>query len=151
MAALYDYSRRIAADPRVSHVDSLVDVDTRLSLPQYQLIYASPGGPADRYIAERLRLSTKDDVTAFTVYTHYGPNAHEGQALVDDLRNPNSTLAPPPGMTVLVGGGAAEVRDVVARIAADFPRSALFILVSDLPGAAAAVPLGGAAAQGASS
>ena len=33
-------------------------------------------------------------------------------------------------MTVLVGGGAAEVRDVVARIAADFPRSALFILVS---------------------
>ncbi len=130
VAALYDYSRRIAADPRVSHVDSLVDVDTRLSLPQYQLIYASPGGPADRYIAERLRLNTKDDVTAFTVYTHYGPNAREGQALVDDLRNPNSTLAPPPGMTVLVGGGAAEVRDVVARIAADFPRSALFILVS---------------------
>ena len=46
------------------------------------------------------------------------------------MRNPDSTLAPPPGMTVLVGGGAAEVRDVVARIAADFPRSALFILVS---------------------
>ncbi len=33
-------------------------------------------------------------------------------------------------MTVLVGGGAAEVRDVVARIGADFPRSALFIVVS---------------------
>ena len=29
-----------------------------------------------------------------------------------------------------MGGGAAEVTDVVSRIAADFPRTALFILVS---------------------
>ena len=130
IAALYEYSRRIAADPRVARVDSLVDVDPRLTLPQYLLSYAPPGGPADRYIAERLRLNTKDDVTAFTVYTRYAPNRREGQQLVDDLRDPNSSIAPPTGMTVLVGGGAAEVRDVVARIAADFPRSALFILVS---------------------
>jgi RND superfamily putative drug exporter len=130
VAALYEYSRRIAADPRVTHIDSLVDVDPRLTLPQYQLIYAARGGPGDRYIAERLRLNTRDDVTAFTVFTPYGPNARAGQALVDDLRNPGSSLAPPAGMSVLVGGGAAEVRDVVARIAADFPRSALFIVVS---------------------
>ena len=130
IAALYEYSRRIAADPRVSHVDSLVDVDPRMTLPQYQLVYSRPGGPADRYIAERLALNTRADVTAFTIYTHYGPNRREGQQLVDDLRDPTSALAPPAGMTVLVGGGAAEVRDVVARIAADFPRSALFILVS---------------------
>ena len=32
LAALYDYSRRIAADPRVRRVDSLVDVDPRLTL-----------------------------------------------------------------------------------------------------------------------
>ncbi len=46
------------------------------------------------------------------------------------MRNPDSSVAPPPGLTVLVGGGAAEVRDVVNRIAADFPRSAAFILIS---------------------
>jgi RND superfamily putative drug exporter len=33
-------------------------------------------------------------------------------------------------MTVLVGGGAADVADVVARVRADFPRTALFIIVS---------------------
>ncbi len=33
-------------------------------------------------------------------------------------------------MTILVGGGAAEVTDVVNQIGADFPRTALFILVS---------------------
>ena len=35
LAALYDYSRRLAADPRISRVDSLVDVDPRLTLAQY--------------------------------------------------------------------------------------------------------------------
>jgi len=33
-------------------------------------------------------------------------------------------------MTVLVGGGAADVADVVGRVAADFPRTALFIVVT---------------------
>ena len=33
-------------------------------------------------------------------------------------------------MTVLVGGGAADVTDVVDRVAADFPRTALFIIVT---------------------
>jgi RND superfamily putative drug exporter len=33
-------------------------------------------------------------------------------------------------MTVLVGGGAADVADVVDRVRADFPRTALFIIVS---------------------
>ena len=47
-----------------------------------------------------------------------------------DLRDPAGPLAPPAGMTVLVGGGAADVADVVDRVAADFPRTALFILVT---------------------
>ena len=44
--ALYDYSRRLAADPRVSRVDALVDVDRALTLEQYQLLYGDPGRPA---------------------------------------------------------------------------------------------------------
>ena len=130
VAALYDYSRRLAADPRVSRVEGMVDVDPRLGRDQYQLLYSAPGGPADRFVADALRRSTNGDLTAFTVYTPYGPNRSEAQALVRDMRDPTSGLAPPAGMTVLVGGGAAEVSDVVTRIGQDFPRSALFILVS---------------------
>ena len=33
-------------------------------------------------------------------------------------------------MTVLVGGGAADVADVVARVRADFPRTGLFIAIT---------------------
>ena len=54
LAALYDYSRRLAADPRIARVVSLVDVDPRLSLAQYQLLYSAPSGPPDRFIQAAL-------------------------------------------------------------------------------------------------
>jgi RND superfamily putative drug exporter len=130
LAALYDYSRRLAADPRVSRVDSLVDVDPRLTLAQYTLLYGDPNGPRDRYVQTALAATTRNDLTAFTLYTPYGPNRDEGKALVTALRTPGGELAPPAGMTVLVGGGAADVADVVDRVRADFPRTALFIIVS---------------------
>ena len=120
----------MAADARVKRVASIVDVDPRLGLDQYLLMYAMPGGPPDRYVAENLARTTDGDVTAFTVTTWYSPNAPESRALVEDLRDPGSALAPPEGLEVLVAGGAAEVVDVVDRIAADFPRAALFIVVT---------------------
>jgi putative drug exporter of the RND superfamily len=129
LAALFDYSRRIAADPRVTRVESLVDLDPRLSLDQYRLLYGAPGGPPDRFALTTLEATTRGDLTAFTLYTPYGPNREEGKALVADLRDPGG-LAPPVGATVLVGGGAADVADVVARVRDDFPRTALFIVIS---------------------
>ncbi len=130
VSALYDYSRRLAADPRIRRVDSLVDVDPRLRKEQYQLLYADPNGPRDRFVATALAATTRGDLTAFTITTPYGPNRDEGRALVADLRSTTGALAPPSGMTVLVGGGAADVADVVARVAADFPRTGLFIVVT---------------------
>ncbi len=130
VAALHDYSRRLAADPRVTRVDSLVDVDPRMTLPQYQLLYADPNGPRDRYTAIVLGATTKGDLTAFTITTPFGPNRDEGRSLVRDLRAPDGPLAAPPGTTILVGGGAADVTDVVDGVAADFPRTALFIIVT---------------------
>ena len=130
LAGLFDYSRRLAADPRIVRVEGLVDVDPRLKLTQYQLLYADPNGPRDRYVAQTLAATTNGDVTAFTIYTPYGPNRDEGRSLVTDLRDPTGPLAPPAGAVVLVGGGAADVADVVDRVAADFPRTAVFIVIT---------------------
>jgi RND superfamily putative drug exporter len=130
VAALHDWSRRLAADPRIARVDSLVDVDPRMTLGQYTLLYADPNGPRDRFVQVALGATTRGDLTSFTLTTRYGPNRDEGRALVADLRRPGSAVAPPAGMTALVGGGAADVTDVVDRVRADFPRTALFILVS---------------------
>ena len=130
VAGLYDYSRRLAADPRVSRVNGPVDLDPRLTLEQYQLLYGSPNGPPDRFVREALAATTKGDLTTFTLYTPYGPNRAEARGLVADLRRDGSPLTPPTGMAVLVGGGAADVDDVVSRVSADFPRTALFIFVT---------------------
>ncbi|HWP62293.1 MAG TPA: MMPL family transporter [Candidatus Binatia bacterium] len=130
IAALVDYSRRLAADPRVTRVESLVDVDPRLTAEQYQLLYTATGGPPDRAVADTLAATTKGDLTVFTLYTPYPSNDPAGRALVRDLRNPSGPLAPPPGVSVLVSGGAADVEDVVAGILAEFPRTALFIVVA---------------------
>ena len=130
LARLVEYSRRLAADPRVVRVDSLVDVDPRLSLAQYRLLYANPAGPPDRLVAGTLAATTNGDLTAFTITTPFGPNEELGRELVTDLRANDGPLAPPAGLEVLVGGGAADVEDVVAGIADDFPRSAAFIVVA---------------------
>ncbi len=130
LARLYEYSRRIAADPRVRRVDSLVDIDPRMTLVQYQLLYGDPNGPRDRFVATALAATTRGDLTAFTVTTPYGPNRDEGRSLVTDLRDPTGPLAAPEGVEVLVGGGAADVADVVDGVAADFPRTALFIVIT---------------------
>jgi RND superfamily putative drug exporter len=130
VAALYDYSRRLTADPRISRVASYVDLDERLTLEQYQLLYGSPAGPPDRFVATALGATTRGDLTAFTVTTPYGPNAEEARALVREMRDPASPLAPPAGVSILVGGGAADVDDVVSRVWADFPRTAAFIVVT---------------------
>ena len=130
VARLYKYSRELAADPRVARVDGLVDIDPRLTLAQYQLLYGAPSGPPDRGVQAALAATTRGDLTGFTITTHYGPNEQPGRDLVRDLRGGTAGLAAPAGLSVLVGGGAADVEDVVAGIASDFPRTAAFIVIS---------------------
>ena len=90
----YDYSRRLAADPRISRVDSLVDVDPRLTLAQYQLLYGDPNGPRDRFVATALAATTRGDLTAFTIYTPYGPNRDEGRAAGRGPARPGAARSP---------------------------------------------------------
>jgi RND superfamily putative drug exporter len=130
LARLFDYSRRLAADPRVVAVDGIVDLDPRLTLDQYRLLYGDPAGPPDRFVQTVLAGTTRGNLTAMTITTSFGANRPEARSLVEDLRQMSGPLAPPAGTTVLVGGGAADVVDVVDRIAADFPRTGLFIVLT---------------------
>ena len=130
LARVYAYTRALETDPRIVRVQSLVDLDPRLTLAQYQLMYATPTGPPDRFVQQALAASTRGTLTAITIFTPYGPNEQPGRDLVRELRSGVGPLKPPAGLTVLVGGGAADVEDVVSGVAADFPRTALFIVVT---------------------
>jgi RND superfamily putative drug exporter len=127
---LFDWSRRLGADPRVSRVESIVDIDRRLTRAQYQLLLGARGGPGDRAAAQVLDATTDDDLTTFRIITRHASNHPDARALVLELRDPTSPLAPPTGLRVLVGGGAAEVVDVVDRVAQDAPLAIVFILLA---------------------
>ena len=88
---LYDYSRRLAADPRVERVESIVDIDPRLGREPVPAAPLEPGrSRATGSSRRRSRRTTDGDLTAFTVITWYGTNDPEARALVHDLRDPAS-------------------------------------------------------------
>jgi RND superfamily putative drug exporter len=139
---LYNWVQKMQADPRIARVESFVSIDPRLNLAQYQLLYASPAGaPPDRFAVQILSLTTKDNLTAISITPTYGPNRPESRALVAELRaaRPDalgagepSAITPPDGVDALIGGGAAEIVDVVDTISAEFPRSAAVVIISTL-------------------
>ena len=51
-----------------------------MTLDQYTLLYGDPNGPRDRYVQTALAATTRGDLTAFTIYTPFGPNRDEGRA-----------------------------------------------------------------------
>ncbi len=139
---LYAWVAKLQEDPRIARVDSIVSIDSRLTLAQYQLLYGSAAGaPPDRYVQQLLAATTRSDFTAVTITPAQGPNRPDTRALVAELRaaTPGATgagapsaITPPAGLTTLVGGGAAEIVDVVDTISSQFPRSALVVILATL-------------------
>ncbi|MBI2939810.1 MAG: MMPL family transporter [Chloroflexi bacterium] len=124
--AIFDLSRAIAGDPEVSRVESIVDLDPRLTREQYQLIYREDGRWADAFARAALQRSTRDRVTILGVVPKHVAVAPEATALVDRLR----TYRPGADLELLVGGGPAMVDDIVDRLYGDFPRAILFIVAT---------------------
>jgi len=142
---LYDWVQALQADPRVARVDSIVSIDPRLTLTQYQLLYSSSSSdsaaPPDRYAAQILSFTTAGDLTTVSITPTNGPNRPESRALVGELRAAHpgtigagtpSAITPPAGLNALIGGGAAEIVDVVDTISGEFPRTASVVILATL-------------------
>ena len=142
---LYDWVQALQADPRVARVDSIVSIDPRLTLTQYQLLYSSSSTdgatPPDRYAAQILSFTTAGDLTTVSITPTNGPNRPESRALVGELRaaHPGTSgagtptaITPPAGLNALIGGGAAEIVDVVDTISGEFPRTAAVVILATL-------------------
>lgn len=126
LAYLYDFARSVAADPRVARVDSIVTVDPRLTLPQYQAYYADLAALQDPYITGFVRTYARGNTTLLSIVSKYPSNGPETRLLVQKLRN--STVGN--GMTLEVTGGAAGVIDTVNGLYSQFPIALLFIVLT---------------------
>jgi putative drug exporter of the RND superfamily len=123
---LYDFTRAIDADPRVARVDSIVNVDPRITREQYYALYAYPDRAGDLYVTQALPQLARGNTTLVQVYSKYSPIGPESKDLVSAIR----LMAPSYGLSVLVDGGAAEVLDVVSRLYGEFPRAILLIVLT---------------------
>ncbi|MBA3823757.1 MAG: MMPL family transporter [Ktedonobacterales bacterium] len=124
LAALDALSVRLAQDPRVRRVDSVVTLDPRLTLEQYQLIYGQ-SQVADPFIGSTLKQLVVGDTTIVNVISKYGMIDPRSEALVQDIRATHFA-----GMKVLVTGGTAGVVDYVNTMYGQFPWAILAVAIT---------------------
>ena len=125
LAALWDFTRHFAADERVTRIDSLVTLDPRLSLAQYDLLY-NTGQMSDPFVAAARQQFAGPDATVVLMYTRGLPTDDANINLLHEIRDWQMGGE----MQMLVDGGTAEIVDVVNEMYAEFPRVALVIVLS---------------------
>ncbi len=123
---LYDYVQRIEADPRVARVDSIVSVDPRFTLAQYELLYTHPQLISDPYLSALLKSSVAGNTTMIQVISKYDMLDARSLQLVETIRNTN----PGGGMTVLVDGASAGDLDYVNALYTEFPIAILMVAMT---------------------
>lgn len=141
LVALDTYVRSIQVDPRVGGVTSIVSLDPRISLAQYELMYSHPGAITDPYITTSLqtlacpslpRIATNPAadgsacgtrITMVEVTSKYGMLDPRSEALVEAIRG----TPPPGGLRVLVDGGTAGIIDYVNTLYGAFPLALLLV------------------------
>src|SRR5215210_360578 len=121
LGSIYDVGARLANDPRVTRVQSIVPP----TLPREEAI----GLALLQRGLSRLGVDTatgrlaNDNAAAIVAYTSSLPNAAENKALLAELRAKEL-----PGLTLLVDGGTAEIVDIVNLMYADFPKAIALVV-----------------------
>ncbi len=124
--SLYNYVRRIEADPRVERVDSIVSADPRYTLEQYQLLYTHPQLITDPYVSAILKAFASGNTAMIQVISKYNMLDQRSVELVQTIRN----TAPGNGMTALVTGGTAGNIDYVQSLYTDFPIAIMIVAIT---------------------
>lgn len=126
VAQMHDFVQRIERDPEVVRVESAFSLDPRLTIEQYQLLYARPDRIPDPYAVAAVQTSVRDGTILVRVTGPGGQTDPASKDLVRRLR----ALEPPPGMALLVGGGTAGVIDYSEGLYRSFPRAVAFVVAS---------------------
>ncbi|MDO8612278.1 MAG: MMPL family transporter [Dehalococcoidia bacterium] len=127
-------SDRIAGDPEVSQVESIVDVRPDLTVDDYVALYDGTASQADEdVVAMRNALVNTDggsDVTLVRVYPKHSAETDEAKGLVKRIRGDYVVALDNPASAVaLVGGVPAENQDMTGALVGRVPLAILGVLV----------------------
>src|SRR5918993_1922736 len=121
LSSIYAVGARLANDPRVTRVQSIVPP----TLPREEAIGVATlqRGLSRLGVGLGAGRLANDNTAVIVVYTSFLPNDAENKALLAELRA--MELA---GLTLLVDGGTAEIVDVVDLMYADFPKAIALVV-----------------------
>jgi RND superfamily putative drug exporter len=123
LGAIYDEGVKLAADPRVTRVQSIVSPS--LSKQQALLAARVQRGLTGMGVDIGLNRLASERTAVIIVYADALPNDAASKALLADLRATEM-----PGFEVLVGGGTAEIVDLVDGVYTDFPRAVALVVAA---------------------
>ena len=124
VAAQHELSRALEADPRVARVRGVASIDPRITLEQYQLLYRGAPSIADPWARAVSETFTRDRAAFMLVEPNVRATSSEAEGLVEAVRAYRDAN----GLDLLVGGGAAGLKDFVDRLYTDFPKAVVLIL-----------------------
>ena len=124
--ALYDFTQRLAADPRVVRVQSIAPAVPGLTREQAAALVNVRRGLARAGVNSQLGRLANDQTAVVLAYTRYSPNDDRNKELLKEIRG--GTMGG--DLSILVDGGTAEIVDVVDLMYRDFPRAVALILAA---------------------
>ena len=123
LVALFRFTRQVARDPDVRTIQSVVNLDSHLSLAAYQNL---PAHLADPVVASAVTPFVGRHATMVVVYPRPGLSPAESEALVLRIR----AIPLDAGLQKVVGGYTAGKMDYVQALYSDFPKAILFVIGS---------------------
>jgi uncharacterized membrane protein YdfJ with MMPL/SSD domain len=124
LTSLDTYVRDIEAMPGVVQVQSLVTVNSSLSLAEYQQLYANPS--ANRALAQVAAHLANGDATSVTVELKSADFSAASESTVRQIR----AISAPGGLVPLVGGETPYQMDLFANLRATLPYAILVMALA---------------------
>ncbi len=124
LAILYSYVNKLQGLSGVSSVDSLVSIDPRLSLSNYQQMYGHLS--ANPQMATAASQFANQDFSKVTVNANVTFDSAEATRIVQKMR----AVVVPAGFVPLVGGDTADQLDLFVSLKAIIPYSLLVMILA---------------------
>src|SRR5215470_5933381 len=123
---LHALSRWLAGRPGVARVDSVVDLDPRITLEQYKMMASAPREMLPPPMREAFEQMTGPHVSLLAAQTPLTMDSQEARALVKTIRQQHPAV----GAELLVTGRTAYDVDFVALVSRVAPGAVAFVLAA---------------------
>jgi RND superfamily putative drug exporter len=124
IAKLYSLVAKLKADPRIARVSSIVNIEPKLNLENYQQLYRSPEAIPSKNLADAVKRFSSNSTTLIAVNSRTSSNDEASRDLVKEFRGLSLK-----GLQVQVGGQTASELDTLQEIYRRFPLVLAVIMV----------------------